>query len=49
MSVLLNSLAQVLVTGAAQGIGKLMAIELANEGCVLSLCDIAAHALDETG
>lgn len=40
---------QVLITGAAQGIGKLMAMELAEEGCNLSLIDIAEDLLNETG
>ena len=40
---------KVVITGAAQGIGRLMAEMLAAEGCHLTLCDIAEDLLSETG
>jgi short-subunit dehydrogenase len=36
------------VTGAASGIGRMLAINLANEGCNLALADIDASGLQET-
>ena len=36
------------VTGAASGIGRMLAINLANEGCNLALADINASGLQET-
>lgn len=36
------------VTGAARGIGRAMAEELAKEGCKIAICDINAEALKET-
>jgi len=37
-----------LITGAAAGIGKEMALQLASQGACLSLADVNAAALDET-
>jgi NAD(P)-dependent dehydrogenase (short-subunit alcohol dehydrogenase family) len=36
------------VTGAASGIGRALAIELAREGCDLAVCDVDAPGLEET-
>jgi short-subunit dehydrogenase len=36
------------VTGAASGIGRMLAVNLANEGCNLALADIDASGLQET-
>ena len=36
------------VTGAASGIGRMLAVNLANEGCNLALADINAPGLQET-
>ncbi len=36
------------ITGAAQGIGKEIAIDLANEGCKLAICDVDREKLAET-
>ena len=36
------------VTGAASGIGRMLAVNLANEGCNLALADINASGLQET-
>lgn len=36
------------VTGAASGIGRALAIELARAGCELALCDVDAEGLEET-
>jgi len=36
------------VTGAASGIGRMLAVNLAREGCNLAICDINAEGLNET-
>lgn len=36
------------VTGAASGIGRALALNLANEGCSLAIADIDAGGLEET-
>ena len=46
MKILKNKTAA--VTGAASGIGKMLAVNLANEGCSLALADINASGLQET-
>ena len=46
MKILKNKTAA--VTGAASGIGRMLAVNLANEGCNLALADIDASGLQET-
>ena len=46
MKILKNKTAA--VTGAASGIGRMLAVNLANEGCNLALADINASGLQET-
>jgi short-subunit dehydrogenase len=46
MKILKNKTAA--VTGAASGIGRMLAVNLANEGCSLALADINASGLQET-
>lgn len=46
MKILKNKTAA--VTGAASGIGRMLAVNLANEGCNLALADINAAGLQET-
>ena len=46
MKILKNKTAA--VTGAASGIGRMLAVNLAKEGCHLALADINAPALEET-
>lgn len=41
--------AQVLITGAGSGIGRLMALLFAKEGCNLALWDINEAGVQETG
>ncbi|GAB6097199.1 SDR family NAD(P)-dependent oxidoreductase [Desulfatiferula olefinivorans] len=38
----------VVITGAGGGIGRALALDLANEGCALAISDINAETLDET-
>jgi NADP-dependent 3-hydroxy acid dehydrogenase YdfG len=46
MKILKNKIAA--VTGAASGIGRMLAVNLAKEGCSLALADINAPALQDT-
>jgi NAD(P)-dependent dehydrogenase (short-subunit alcohol dehydrogenase family) len=46
MKILVNKTAA--VTGAASGIGRMLAVNLANEGCHLALADIDRQGLEET-
>src|SRR5664280_3540336 len=46
MKILKNKTAA--VTGAASGIGRMLAVNLANEGCNLALADINASGLQDT-
>ena len=46
MKILKNKTA--VVTGAASGIGRMLAVNLANEGCNLALADVDASGLQET-
>lgn len=36
------------ITGAASGIGRALAVALANEGCSLALCDVQVEELEQT-
>ena len=38
----------VVLTGAASGIGRALALEVARHGAVLALCDVDAEGLEET-
>jgi len=46
MKILVNKTAA--VTGAASGIGRMLAVNLANEGCGLALADVDISGLEET-
>ena len=36
------------ITGAASGIGRMLAVKLAEEGCEVAISDINEEGLDET-